>query len=243
MANLGFVFNAAEHNPEMSASLPVAQKQLMVIYDSSIEATAKDKSNGMVVLNVRYADGPNQGAEGTIRLNLFHANQQAVEIAKRQLSAIAHCVGVPTVTDTAQLHNIPFRADVDYQKGHNPATDGADAKGYTEVKRFYDANGNPPKGGQFGGVPQQQAPQQQQNFGQQSQGGFQQQQNPAQGQGGWGGNPQQQQPAQQGGWQGQTAQGGQPQQQGAWGNQQQAQGGQQQPAWGNAGQGNGQAWK
>ena len=185
MAQLIQAFNAQQYDPTQGGgSLPVGRHP--VIIESSEVKANKANDGGYLQLNVKLIDGPQTGTTGAYRLNLYHSNPQTAEIAHRQLSAICHCVGVFNVQDSAQLHNIPFIIEVGLQKGEEAAQ-----KGYTEVKKVFDINGNEPgKAGQ--GAPAAQ-PQQQP-----AQGGFGQQQPAAQPQGNapaWGGGqPAQQQP-------------------------------------------------
>ena len=185
MAQLIQAFNAQQYDPTQGGgSLPVGRHP--VIIESSEVKANKANDGGYLQLNVKLIDGPQTGTTGAYRLNLYHSNPQTAEIAHRQLSAICHCVGVFNVQDSGQLHNIPFIIEVGLQKGEEAAQ-----KGYTEVKKVFDINGNEPgKAGQ--GAPAAQ-PQQQP-----AQGGFGQQQPAAQPQGNapaWGGGqPAQQQP-------------------------------------------------
>ena len=189
MAQLIQAFNAQQYDPTQGGgSLPVGRHP--VIIESSEVKANKANDGGYLQLNVKLIDGPQTGTTGAYRLNLYHSNPQTAEIAHRQLSAICHCVGVFNVQDSSQLHNIPFIIEVGLQKGEEAAQ-----KGYTEVKKVFDINGNEPgKAGQ--GAPAAQ-PQQQPA----AQGGFGQQQpaqQPQQPQGNapaWGGGqPAQQQP-------------------------------------------------
>ena len=172
MAQLIQAFNAQQYDPTQgSGSLPVGRHP--VIIESSEVKANKANDGGYLQLNLKLIDGPQTGTTGAYRLNLYHSNPQTAEIAHRQLSAICHCVGVFNVQDSSQLHNIPFIIEVGLQKGEEAAQ-----KGYTEVKKVFDINGNEPgKAGQ--GAPAAQ-PQQQ----------------PAQGGGAWGGQPAQQPAAQ-----------------------------------------------
>ena len=172
MAQLIQAFNAQQYDPTQGGgSLPVGRHP--VIIESSEVKANKANDGGYLQLNVKLIDGPQTGATGAYRLNLYHSNPQTAEIAHRQLSAICHCVGVFNVQDSSQLHNIPFIIEVGLQKGEEAAQ-----KGYTEVKKVFDINGNEPgKAGQ--GAPAAQ-PQQQ----------------PTQGGGAWGGQPAQQPAAQ-----------------------------------------------
>ena len=173
MAQLLQAFNAQQYDPTQGGgSLPVGRHP--VIIESSEVKANKANDGGYLQLNVKIIDGPQTGTTGAYRLNLYHSNPQTAEIAHRQLSAICHCVGVFNVQDSSQLHNIPFIAEVGLQKGEEAAQ-----KGYTEVKKVFDINGNEPgKAGQ--GAPAAQP----------------QQQPAAQGGGAWGGQPAQQPAAQ-----------------------------------------------
>ncbi|WCF59032.1 hypothetical protein UFRH5_25 [Pseudomonas phage UF_RH5] len=221
-------FNAQQYDPTQGVgSLPIG-KHPVIIESSEVKAN-KANDGGYLQLNLRIIDGPQQGTTGAYRLNLYHSNQQTVEIAHRQLSAICHVIGVFQVTDSSQLHNLPFLIEVGPQK-NDPQ--------YTEVKKVFDMNGNEPGkagAGAPAAQPQQQQPQGQPNgaWGGAPQG---QPQQPAGG-AAWGGQQQPaQQPAQQpqgAAWGGQPAQnpapqGGQP----AWGGQPAQQPAQQQPAQG-----------
>lgn len=156
-------FNAQQFDPTQGVgSLPIG-KHPVIVESSEVKAN-KANDGGYLQLNLRITDGPQQGTTGAYRLNLYHSNPQTAEIAHRQLSAICHVIGVFNVQDSQQLHNIPFIAEVGLQKGEEAAQ-----KGYTEVKKVFDINGNEPgKAGQGAPAAQpQQQPAAQGGFGQQ----------------------------------------------------------------------------
>ena len=227
MARLLSAFNPNNFDPTQGSSMLPVGKLLVVATSSEVKPTS-DGNNGYLQYNLEVIDGDHKGASGAYRLNLYHSNQQTVEIANRQFSALCHVTGqMGVVEDSAQLHNIPFIVDVQKQtKG-----EGAE-KGYTEVKRVFDANGNEPgKGGQNS------AKNVAAQAGQPAQGGFSTANNVPMNQGGFGGQAQGGQPANQGG----QAAGA------AWGQGGQAQGGQAAAgSWGGASQGGqtsgGPAW-
>lgn len=197
MSQLLHSFNPLDYDPSQGQPNWPLGKHPVIIESHEVKGT-KDEKNGMLVLNLRVIDGPEAGFTGPYRLNLYHNNEDAAKIAHRQLSAVCHVVGVfqlgPDGTRVDYLYNKPFAIEVGLQKG-----DEAKEKGYTEIKRVFDINGNEPQRG--GGQQQQQ--QRPQGFGGQGQGG----QQPQQGQ----------QNGQQGGaqaWGGQNNGNGQPQQQG-----------------------------
>ena len=163
MAQLLQAFSAQQYDPTQGGgNLPVGRHP-SIIESSEVKAN-KANDGGYLQLNVKLIDGPQTGATGAYRLNLYHSNPQTAEIAHRQLSAICHCVGVFNVQDSSQLHNIPFIIEVGLQKGEEAAQ-----KGYTEVKKVFDINGNEPgKAGQGAPAAQpQQQPAAQGGFGQQ----------------------------------------------------------------------------
>ena len=163
MAQLIQAFNAQQYDPTQGGgSLPVGRHP--VIIESSEVKANKANDGGYLQLNLKLIDGPQMGTTGAYRLNLYHSNPQTAEIAHRQLSAICHVIGVFNVQDSQQLHNIPFIVEVGLQKGEEAAQ-----KGYTEVKKVFDINGNEPgKAGQGAPAAQpQQQPAAQGGFGQQ----------------------------------------------------------------------------
>lgn len=127
-------FNAQQYDPSQGGgSLPVGRHPV-VIASSEVKPN-KNNDGGYLQLDLKIIDGPQTGVTGAYRLNLYHTSQQTVEIAHRQLSAVCHVTGVFQVTDSSQLHNIPFIVEVAPQK-NDPQ--------YTEVKKVFDMNGNEP---------------------------------------------------------------------------------------------------
>jgi hypothetical protein len=156
MAQLVTPFNARDFDPSQSAGqLPIGRHPV-IVESSEVKANAKN-DGGYLELGLKIIDGPQTGTTGAYRLNLYHSNPKTVEIANRQLSAVCYATGVFSVSDSAQLHNIPFVVDVVFQKGHEPNS-SPEAKGYTEVKRVFDKAGNEPGRQPQSAQPQQQAP-------------------------------------------------------------------------------------
>lgn len=180
-------FNANQYDPNQGmAAHPPASKVPFTITSTAIVET-KDKTGAMLVVDLT-------SPMGTIvqRYNIHNANPKAVEIAYGQLSALCRAVGIYQIdgnNECAALRGGKGLMDVGYQKGEEPDPAFPDRKGYTELKRVYDINGNDPskpaqaQQGQpnsgFGGQPQQSAPLTQQPGGSWGQPPAQQQQ-PAQ---------------------------------------------------------------
>lgn len=235
-------FNPMNYDPSQGGGSWPLGKHPVIIESAEVKPT-QDNSSGYLQLNLKIIDGQHAGFTGAYRLNLYNQSAKAAEVAHRQLSAVCHVTQTFQLGQDGQqvgaLFGKPFVVECGYQKGEEPGPTNPDAKGYTEVKRVFDMNGNEPgKQGAQGAAHQQPAQgfQQQQQQAQQSAPQQQQQVGGAQA---WGGQQNGQQAAQQpaqGGW---GQQGGQTQQQapqqgngGGWAQQQG--GGQQQggPAWG-----------
>jgi hypothetical protein len=142
-------FDANQVEPTSFAPPPVLGEYHVRIIESEPKTT-KDNSGGYLNVILEILDpGPYQGRKIPYNLNIFNANQQTVEIAYRQLSALCHVTHVFNVQDTQQLHGIPFIASIGPQSG-NPQ--------YSNVFYVKDINGNlPGKAGQPA-APQQPAP-------------------------------------------------------------------------------------
>lgn len=221
-------FNPQEHDASGafgSAGMPLG-KYPVAIVGSSVAATSTNERSGKLVFDLLILDGPNKDHKGQWTLNLFNENEQARQIAGRQLAAVCAVTNTHQLVakpEGVELWNKPFM--IEFRK--QPKDDR-----YTECCGVWDITGNPPVGGkaaattqsappaQFG---QQQPPAQFQPAPQQpasgvaaTQGGggwqpAQPQQQPSQGAGGWSAPTQQptqqaQQPAQP--WSQQPAQGG-----------------------------------
>jgi len=145
MANIGMSFDCTSVQPQGNSSqLPVSGPEgfPVIISSSEMKATANDANAGFLELTLQVMDGEHTGQTGKYRLNIFSKSEKAVEIALRQLSALGHVTGVLNITDSAQLHNRPFRVIVGLQK--RPADWKEGDVEYTEVKGVKDSNGNNP---------------------------------------------------------------------------------------------------
>lgn len=142
MAKLLTAFDATQWDPaQITGQLPIGVHPV-VIESSEVKENSKN-SGGFLELGLKVIDGPAVGSTGIYRLHLYHDKAQTVEIAHRRLSTICHAIGVYSIQDSSQLHNLPFMIEVDLQKSEEAA-----AKGYTEVKKIFDIKGNEP-GKQF----------------------------------------------------------------------------------------------
>lgn len=142
MAQLPTPFNAHSVDPaQVVAMLPLSgpEGHHVMIVASEFKAAKSGGNNGYLELTLQVLDGIHKGEQGAYRLNIFHDNPKTVEIASRQLSALCYVTGQMMISDSAQLHNIPFCAVVSMQK-KQLETD----PDYTEIKGVLDIQGNKP---------------------------------------------------------------------------------------------------
>lgn len=147
MAQLLNAFNPLNYDPSQGGGSWPLGKHPVVIESAEVKPT-QDNSSGYLQLNLKVIDGPNSGFTGAYRLNLYNQSAKAAEIAHRQLSAVCHVTQTfqlgPDGTQLQHLFGKPFVVECGYQKGEEPGPNNPDAKGYTEIKRVFDINGNEP---------------------------------------------------------------------------------------------------
>lgn len=105
-----------------------------VSIDESQMKPTRDGTGAYLQLRFNVLQGQYSGRKIFCRLNLQNSNEMAVQIAKGQLSAIAHSIGVLQVQDSSQLHGKPMKIKV----VKKPASNGYEAS--NEVTGFRDIN-------------------------------------------------------------------------------------------------------
>lgn len=138
MAELSF--NAATVDPQTSFD-PIPQGQyLVMVIDSTIAPTKN--GNGQLLKLTHEVVEPQEfkGRKIFDNINIQNQNKVAEEIGQRQLSSICHAVNQIDITETAQLHNIPFgvKVVIEEQQGYQPRN---------QVKGYYNSDGSDIKGG------------------------------------------------------------------------------------------------
>jgi hypothetical protein len=130
MANLyGFDANNVEPSDELDP-LP-AGKYIAVITDSEMKPT-KSGSGNYLQLTFQIVEGEYANRLLWVRLNLDNPNATAVEIARRELSAICRSVGVLVPTDSVDLHNLPCCIHVRVKKRSDTGELQNEIKGYSK---------------------------------------------------------------------------------------------------------------
>mgnify|MGYP003560063996 FL=1 len=125
-------FNADEVAPSTGFDAIPPGKYKAVISESEEKQTKKGDGS-YLQLTFTVIDGEYENRKLWARLNLNNPNDQAVSIARAELSAICRSVGVRQIKDPSQLHDIPLLIRVNAK---------ADDKGElrNEIKGYEAAN-------------------------------------------------------------------------------------------------------
>lgn len=115
------------------------------VIKQSETAKTKDQSGTMLVFHCECTDPAHAGKVHILRLNVQNNSSQAVDIAFKQLSALAHVIGVLEFHDTQQLHNRPFKMKLTQE----PRKDKPDQMSM-RTDAWLDMNEQPPVRGQAG---------------------------------------------------------------------------------------------
>lgn len=116
MATLNF--NANEVEPSTGFDAIPAGKYQAVITDSE-EKSNKAGTGTYLQLEFEVIEGDYKNRKLWTRLNLNNPNAEAVRIARGDLAAICHAVGVLQPRDSAELHNLPLTITVKCRKNQD----------------------------------------------------------------------------------------------------------------------------
>lgn len=130
-------FVIGSNRPQMPVSGP---EGFVVIVSHSEMVPTKEGTGSYLKLTLDVVEGPQTGAQGIEQINLYNQNQQAVEIAWRQLGTLCWCIGTvdsfdPQNRDYSFLHNKMFRVVSSLQDGANGQ------KGYTNITKYMSYDG------------------------------------------------------------------------------------------------------
>ena len=135
MASLNF--NAAAVEPQQSFDAIPAGRYEVIITDSEMKETKAGTGAYLMLTMEVIGDTKHSGRKLWTRLNLVNNNATAVQIAERELSAICHCVGIITPSDSEELHDRPLIVDVIQEL--NPMS----GQQTNRIKGYAQANGAP----------------------------------------------------------------------------------------------------
>ena len=157
MVALGMTYTADPENVQGDYTpVPPGDYRVMV-KDSDLKPTSNGRGN-YIQLDLEILEGEHKGRTLIERLNIDNPNEKAVEIAQRTLNAICVAVGKMSISDTAELHNIPMLAVVKVDPPKPYVKDGVEMPGSpsNSIKTYKPANAVPTQAAQpapsgFGG--------------------------------------------------------------------------------------------
>lgn len=138
MANLSDVYEPELGGNEAPPPIPAGEYKAVLASDEK-----KPTANGTgsyLKLEFEVIDGPYKGRKVFNNLNLWNANAQAVEIAKKELNSIIAASGVVPKTgqglDSAMLYGIPMMIKVTQKKDEYQGEERINnvIKGYRSLK-------------------------------------------------------------------------------------------------------------
>lgn len=118
-------FDATTVTPDTGIGDPLPSGWYNVAIDESEMKPTKDGAGSYLQTRFNVLDGQYAGRKLFHMFNMKNANQQTVEIAQKQLSALCHAVNVLKPAKSEQLHSIPLKIKVaikaasgDYEAGN-----------------------------------------------------------------------------------------------------------------------------
>ncbi len=131
-------FDASQVDPAVPFEALPSDKYLVEITRSEVKPT---KAGDGTYLELEYVvlDGAYRGRKVWDRLCLNHPLPKTVEIARANLSAICHAVGVLRPHDSSELHHIPFLVTVKVKKEESTGNIFNEVKGYSKRESLLSA--------------------------------------------------------------------------------------------------------
>ncbi|MBI5886146.1 MAG: DUF669 domain-containing protein [Deltaproteobacteria bacterium] len=130
MADLnGFNANNVEPNADFDP-IP-AGKYLAIITASEMKPT-KNNNGHFLELTFQVIDGQYKNRLLWSRLNLDNPSDQAVQIARGELSALCRAIGVMQPRDSIELHNLPLMVTVKCKNREDTGDVVNEIKGYAK---------------------------------------------------------------------------------------------------------------
>lgn len=119
MANIEIEnFDSDQYEPISFGPIPPGDYELM-ISNSEVKSTNKGDGKYASFDFIVLGEGEYRGRHVFQNVTLQNPSEKAAEIGKRQLSDLCRAVGKTRITDTDELHNIPFHAKVGIEPGKN----------------------------------------------------------------------------------------------------------------------------
>lgn len=143
-------FDATTVTPDAGVGDPLPTGWYNVSIDESDIKPTQDGTGAYLKLRFTVLDGQYQGRKLFENLNIRNNNQQTVEIAQRQLSAICHAVGVLKPGKSQELHDKPLKVRVGQKKAEAGFDAGNKITAYKNVNEQVDVAGGDAGAAAFG---------------------------------------------------------------------------------------------
>ena len=124
-------FDANTVDPTTDFEPIPAGRYIAAITASEMKAT-KNGNGSYLQLEFVVLEGDCKDRKVWARLNLNNPNATAVKIARSELSAICHAVGVMQPKDSVELHNLPLQITVKCKKREDNGEITNEVKGYAK---------------------------------------------------------------------------------------------------------------
>lgn len=136
--NTALQFDARQVAPDAGTGDPLPTGWYNAMIDESELKPTGDGQGTRLSLRFAVLDGQHKGRKVYTGLNLVHSSQKTVEIARAQLSAICHAVGVLVIQQSTQeLHGKPLKIRVTYR---NATPEVRDPQSGIVVTKAYEAS-------------------------------------------------------------------------------------------------------
>ncbi len=125
-------YHASQHKPRVGFETIQIGKYAAKIVESEMMPNSSNTGK-YLKLTFEITEGEFQGRKVWAQLNLIHPNAQTVDIAKSELSAICHAVGVMDPEDSRDLHDKPMLITVGMEKRSDTGELKNVIRGYTKL--------------------------------------------------------------------------------------------------------------
>ena len=124
-------FDASQVDPSQPIEAIPSDKYNVEITKSELKPT-KTGNGSYLELEFTVLEGEYRGRKVWDRLCLNHPTQKTVEIARANLSAICHAVGIMKPRDSTELHRLPLTINVKLRKDDSTGNIYNEIKGYSQ---------------------------------------------------------------------------------------------------------------
>ena len=146
-------FDASQVDPSQPIEAIPSDKYNVEITKSELKPT-KNGNGSYLELEFTVLEGEYRGRKVWERLCLNHPTQKTVEIARANLSAICHAVGIMKPRDSTELHRIPITINVKLRKDDSTGNIYNEIKGYSKRESLIPQTSPPSANAQAQAYPQ-----------------------------------------------------------------------------------------